>query len=291
MGAVTLVLLIACARTSPTCCSRAPRCATARCRSAPHSARARWRIVRQLLTESPAYRVAQRAARRARSPGLGVHLLDRAVPPESVPYFIHWSLDSPRASTPSGFAPHRHRVRARTGAPGGPNRSAGSLKEGGRGARGGQRARLRSGLVVAEVALSLVLLVGASLFMRSFLNLQSATLGFDTAPLMTMRVSPWPARRTNRPTPRRSVWKTSCGRIEALPGCRAAFASNFIPTGDGGGASPVVVEGKPSSRGQEPRWSDSWATPTPASDAEGRAPARPRLLRPEENSARAPSRW
>ena len=62
-----------------------------------------------------------------------------------------------------------------------------SLKDGGRGSAGGARSRLRSTLVVVEIALSLVLLVGASLFVRSFLNLQDARAGFDTAPLMTLR--------------------------------------------------------------------------------------------------------
>ena len=64
-----------------------------------------------------------------------------------------------------------------------------ALKEGGRGTGGvGPRARLRSALVVCEVALSLVLLVGASLFVRSFLNLRDADAGFDIAPLMTLRL-------------------------------------------------------------------------------------------------------
>jgi hypothetical protein len=42
-------------------------------------------------------------------------------------------------------------------------------------------------LVIVEVAVALILLVGASLFVRSFLNLQSASPGFDTAPLLTAR--------------------------------------------------------------------------------------------------------
>src|SRR4026208_1213500 len=52
---------------------------------------------------------------------------------------------------------------------------------------GGSGNRMRSTLVVAEIALSLVLLVGASLFVRSFLNLQSAKGGLDTTGLMQMR--------------------------------------------------------------------------------------------------------
>ena len=63
-----------------------------------------------------------------------------------------------------------------------------ALRDGARGSgQSGRRARLRNGLVVLEVAMALVLLVGASLFVRSFLNLQSASPGFDTAPLLTAR--------------------------------------------------------------------------------------------------------
>ena len=82
-----------------------------------------------------------------------------------------------------------------------------ALRDGARGSgQSGRRARLRNGLVVLEVALSLVLLVGASLFVRSFLNLQSASPGFDTAPLLTARFfmigerMPPPNRRRNAST-------------------------------------------------------------------------------------------
>ena len=63
-----------------------------------------------------------------------------------------------------------------------------ALRDGARGSgQSGKRARLRNGLVIVEVAMALVLLVGASLFVRSFLNLQSASPGFDTKPLLTAR--------------------------------------------------------------------------------------------------------
>ena len=61
------------------------------------------------------------------------------------------------------------------------------------------RNRLRNTLVVVEVALSLMLLVGASLFVRSFLNIQNADAGLDTAPLMTMRMLHAEASGIRRP--------------------------------------------------------------------------------------------
>ena len=67
---------------------------------------------------------------------------------------------------------------------------SGVLKDGARGSSGGQsRARLRSILVVAEVALSLVLLAGAGLMVRSFLNLQRIDVGFQPQRVMTMKVA------------------------------------------------------------------------------------------------------
>ena len=126
-----------------------------------------------------------------------------------------------------------------------------SLKEGGRGAAGGQRARLRNVLVVVEVALSLVLLAGASMFMHSFMNLQSASLGFDTRPLMTMRFFMPGVQYESREATAQRV-EDIVRRVEGLPGVQAVFASNFIPLGDGGGGGDVIVEGKPVEKGKEP---------------------------------------
>src|SRR5262249_17304463 len=64
-----------------------------------------------------------------------------------------------------------------------------SLKEGGRGTSGGRRSRrIRSLLVVSEIALSLVLLIGAGLLIKSFMHLQKFDLGFNPDNLLTMRV-------------------------------------------------------------------------------------------------------
>ena len=135
-----------------------------------------------------------------------------------------------------------------------------SLKEGARGSTGGRRAWMRNGLVVVEIAMSLVLLIGASLFVRSFLNLQNATVGFDTAPLMTLRFY-LPARATSRRVPRSAASQDIVRRVEGLPGVQAAFASNFVPLGAGGGGGNVIVEGKTVARGEEPGITFIGATP------------------------------
>ena len=147
----------------------------------------RWRIVRQLLTESMLIGLLS-APLGIGIAWIGIKLLDSAMPADEVPYFITWSLNarslaytvviSMLTGIVFGLAPALQAVRSNLQS---------SLKEGGRGSAGGSRACLRNTLVIVEVALSLVLLVGASLFVRSFLNLQTATVGFDTAPLMSMR--------------------------------------------------------------------------------------------------------
>ena len=110
-----------------------------------------------------------------------------------------------------------------------------SLKDGGRGAGGSaQRNRMRNALVVIEIALSLILLVGASLFVRSFLNLQGAGVGVDTAPLMTLRFfmagEQYRHRRVTG-SPRR---RHPADGLKRSPGVEAAFASNLVPLGGGG---------------------------------------------------------
>ena len=78
--------------------------------------------------------------------------------------------------------------------------------------------------------MSLVLLIGASLFVRSFLNLQNATVGFETAPLLAMRFYlPGSAYEASDAKARRV--QDIVRRIEGLPGVDSAFASRWAPSG------------------------------------------------------------
>ena len=106
-----------------------------------------------------------------------------------------------------------------------------ALREGGRTGDGGARNRARNTLVVAEVAVSIVLLVGASC---AFLNLQRAETGFDTGAVTTARFyMPGDCYAAEDAKLRRV--QDILRRLEAVPGVIAAGASNLIPL-DGGGA-------------------------------------------------------
>ena len=250
MGAVTLVLMIACANVANLVLARASvRHREISIRSALGAGR--WRIVRQLLTEAVVIGAIS-APLGILVAWMGIRLMDRGIPPDSVPYFIHWSLDARSLAYTMavslltgivfGLAPALQAARTNLQE---------SLKEGGRGAAGSRRARLRSALVVAEIAMSLVLLIGASLFVRSFLNIQHSSAGFDTSPLMTMRFY-MPGTAYESPDAKARRVDGIVRRVEALPGVQAAFASNFIPFGSGGGGGNVLVEGRTVDRGQEP---------------------------------------
>jgi putative ABC transport system permease protein len=250
MSAATLVLLIACANVANLFLARAS------VRHREISLRAalgagRWQIVRQLLIEAVIIGLisAPLGIVLAR---LGLYLIDLGIPPDSIPYFIHWGLDSRTLAYTLGVSmltgivfglvPALQATRSNLQE---------SLKEGSRGATGGRRARLRNGLVVAEVSMSLILLVGASLFVRSFLNMQNAVVGFDTAPLMTMRFYLPGASYEAADAKARRV-QDIVRRVEGLPGVQAAFASNFVPLGGGGSGGDVLVEGKSYESGKEP---------------------------------------
>ncbi|HJR59246.1 MAG TPA: ABC transporter permease [Vicinamibacterales bacterium] len=250
MGAVTLVLLIACANVANLLLARAS------VRQREISIRlalgaGRWRIVRQLLTEAVMIGCISGPLGAAIA-WIGVRLVDGAMPPDQVPYFISWSLNARSLAYTTaislltglvfGLAPAMQALRTNLQS---------SLKDGGRGHAGGSRARLRNTLVISEVALSLVLLVGASLFVRSFLNLQGAAVGFDTGPLMSMRFYlPGAAYEPAEAKARRV--EDIVRRVESLPGVQAAFASNFVPMGAGGGGGRVIVEGNAVEPGREP---------------------------------------
>jgi putative ABC transport system permease protein len=103
-----------------------------------------------------------------------------------------------------------------------------SLKEGGRGSTSGRRSHLlRSSLVVSEVALSVLLLIGAGLLIRSFVRLVSENLGFNPSNLMTMQV--WlPADHYEAPAQTTNFFDQVLSRVRALPGVTRASAVDFL---------------------------------------------------------------
>jgi putative ABC transport system permease protein len=259
MGAVTLVLLIACSNVANLLLARASvRHREISIRSALGAGR--FRIIRQLLTEAIMIGLFS-APLGVVVAWAGLQLLDRSIPPDSIPYFIHWSLDARSLAYTIAIAVGTgifFGVVPALQATGTSLQE--SLREGGRGSTGERRAWMRNTLVVAQVGFALILLIGSSLFIRSFLNLQGASVGFDTSPLMTLRFYlPGQAYETSGAKARRV--EDIVRRTEALPGVQQAFASNFVPLGGGGGGDDVIVEGKPVEPGQEPGIAFIAATP------------------------------
>jgi putative ABC transport system permease protein len=127
-----------------------------------------------------------------------------------------------------------------------------SLKEGGRTGTGVRGRRARSAFVVVEIALALVLLVGAGLLVRSFVRLMEVDAGFETARTVTMRVS-LPGARYSRPELRVQFFQRLFEQIDRIPGVQASGAVSFLPLIGLGSATGYEVVGQPiPPRGQEP---------------------------------------
>jgi putative ABC transport system permease protein len=131
---------------------------------------------------------------------------------------------------------------------------------GARGSSAGRsRQRLRSSLVVGEVALSLVLLVGAALLIRSFLGMQAVKPGFDAGNVLTMQVSlSGPAYDSTYK--RLAFWDRFLAQMNERPGIVSAAIANRIPF-NGNNNSFFVVEGQPAQLGQEPLLEIRWVSP------------------------------
>jgi putative ABC transport system permease protein len=99
-------------------------------------------------------------------------------------------------------------------------------------------------LVTVEVALSLVLLVGAGLMVRTLWELSNVKLGFDPNSLLTMTVS-IPANKFNTPTAYISFFERVLQQVRTSPGVESAGVIDDLPMGDGGSHQPVAVEGQP----------------------------------------------
>jgi putative ABC transport system permease protein len=117
------------------------------------------------------------------------------------------------------------------------------LKDSGRGSSGGLgRSRLLGALVVAEIALALVLLVGAGLMIRSLQRLQAVNPGFNSERLLTMRFSLPPQKY---PREQIGVFNQQLReRLRALPGVRAAALSSDLPLSGHTSAGSIELEGK-----------------------------------------------
>jgi len=117
------------------------------------------------------------------------------------------------------------------------------LKEGGRTTAGGAKHRLRSVLVTTEIALAVVLLVGAGLMMKSLLKLLQSNVGFDPQNVLTMTVAVPPAKY-NEATEQIAFYDQLKERVESLPGVSGSGTVNLLPL-QGGNTTRFYVDGDP----------------------------------------------
>jgi putative ABC transport system permease protein len=119
-----------------------------------------------------------------------------------------------------------------------------ALKEGGRGSTSGiRRNRLRNSLVIAEVALALVLLVGAGLLMKSFVRLQNVHPGFEPKNVLTMEVA-LPLLKYPRGKPVADFYAEATRRMKALPGVETVAFTTILPLSGSNSDSSFAIEGR-----------------------------------------------
>jgi putative ABC transport system permease protein len=241
MGAVAVVLLIACANvTSLSLARAAARTREIAIRSALGAGRAR--VVRQLLTESVLIAAAG-GVLGAVIGWSGVALLRHAAP-WAVPRLGEVTLDfrvlafvlvvSLATALIVGLVPAWRSVVPDL---------ADSLRERAHGAGGGAlRQRLRATLVTVEIALALMLVTGAGLLMRSFQELQQLELGFDPERMVTFDITP-PSPRYDDPRDAAALYARVADAVRPIPGVERVALANF-PPGSGGIPTRVEVDGK-----------------------------------------------
>jgi putative ABC transport system permease protein len=126
-----------------------------------------------------------------------------------------------------------------------------ALKEGGRGVTSARGRTIRQGFVTAQVALALIVLVGAGLLVRSFDRLVSADIGFDGRNLLTARVT-LPGATYNEPAKVRAFFDQLLLRVGALPGVTASSGNVFAPFAGPGAATAFNIIGREAPKGQLP---------------------------------------
>ena len=125
------------------------------------------------------------------------------------------------------------------------------LRAGGRGIVGSAgEARLRTALAVAQLALALMLLVGAGLLLQSFRRVQEVPLGFDPENLVAVRIAAPPAARDD-PAQAAAFYERLLQAVRVVPGVQSAALVNHVPIGGGYVPTPVEVEGVPATAGND----------------------------------------
>jgi putative ABC transport system permease protein len=117
------------------------------------------------------------------------------------------------------------------------------VKDGGRGSVGMRRRWLRHFLVVSEVAVALVLLIGAGLLINSFWRLQQVDRGFDARNVLTLNLT-LPQARYATSEQQAAFLKQVIERVQAVPGVRSAGLTSTLPL-TGGPSTEFVIEGRP----------------------------------------------
>jgi putative ABC transport system permease protein len=245
LAAVGFVLLIACANVASLLLTRAlARQKEVAIRSALGASR--WRVIRQLLTESILLSLVGGAA------GLvvayvGVPALVSILPESqlnAMPFLKSLRIDfgilifsfalSCLTGLLFGLAPALQSSRLDLNE---------ALKEGGRNASAGAGQKLRSALVVSEIALAVVLLVGAGLMLKSLFNLLQVDVGFKTDNLLTMTIVA-PAAKYTQNGQQINFNDQLTERVRAIPGVVSAGTVNILPL-NAGNTTRFTVDGDP----------------------------------------------
>ena len=125
-----------------------------------------------------------------------------------------------------------------------------SLKEGRGSGAGSSRNRLRSALVVGQIAMTLVLLVCAGLLIRTVVRLRSVDTGFNPENILAMNIG-LPSLKYPKPENQISFFHQATQRIASLPGVKAAGITSVLPLSDNFDGRGLVVEDYPKPRGEE----------------------------------------
>jgi putative ABC transport system permease protein len=242
-GAVAFVLLIACANVANLLLARgAVRQREMAIRAALGAARTR--VMRQLLTESLVLGLVGGAAGLLVAQWCLAVLV--AISPIDLTSLGHIELSYPVLAFTAavailtavicGFAPAFEGSRTDVQE---------TLKDGARQAGAGVRhRRLRQTFVVAEIALAVVLLVGAGLMLRSFDSLSRSGTGFDATNVLTMRMQ-LPVAKYRRDGDRIRFFSQLTARVADIPGVRAAGVVSYLPLAGLGAATGFTIEGEP----------------------------------------------